>query len=98
MTESQSPLLIFLNVVSRVIPGVVNQNVDGSDFIGNPCDALLAGIEIRNVDRVGAEFATGVPLLLVNLAVAFKNGVDPRQIRPELLGCRPFTPTVSGRN
>jgi hypothetical protein len=39
-----------------------------------------------------------VPLLLVNLAVAFKNGVDPRQIRPELLGCRPFTPTVSGRN
>ena len=39
-----------------------------------------------------------VPLLLVNLAVAFKNGVDPRQIRSKLLGGRPFTPTVSGRN
>jgi hypothetical protein len=39
-----------------------------------------------------------VPLLLVNLAVAFKNGVDPRQIRSKLLGCRPFTPTVSGRD
>jgi hypothetical protein len=39
-----------------------------------------------------------VPLLLVNLAVACKNGVDPRQIKPELLGCRPFTPTVSGRS
>ena len=31
---------------------------NGSDLFGNPCDALLAGIEIRNVDRVGAEFAT----------------------------------------
>ena len=37
---------------------VVDQNVDGSDLFGNPCDALLAGIEIRNVDRVCAEFAT----------------------------------------
>jgi len=26
-----------------------------------------------------------VPLLLVNAAVAFKNGVDPRHIRPQLL-------------
>ena len=26
------------------------------------------------------------------------SGIRPRQIRHELLGCRPFTPTVSGRN
>jgi hypothetical protein len=36
---------------------IIDQNVDGSDFIGDPCDALLAGIEIRNVDRVGARRA-----------------------------------------
>ena len=37
---------------------VVDQNINGSDLFGNPCDALLAGIEIRHVDWVGAEFAT----------------------------------------
>ena len=56
---------------------VVDQNVDGSDLFANPCDALLAGIEIRNVDRVGAEFATaglvfGDPFL--GLRVAGRTG------------------------
>ena len=40
----------------------------------------------------------GVPLLLVNAAVTFKDGVDPRHVRPKLLRSRPFTSPVTGRN
>src|SRR5262245_18866221 len=38
-----------------------------------------------------------VPLLLVNLAVAFNNGIDPRHIWPKLLGSRTFAPSQPGR-
>ncbi len=39
-----------------------------------------------------------VPLLLVNAAVALKDRVDPGHVRPELLGNRPLTTPVAGRN
>jgi hypothetical protein len=37
-------------------------------------------------------------LLLVNLAVAFKNGINPRHMRPKLLRYRTFTPAIARRN
>src|SRR6201988_2662493 len=39
-----------------------------------------------------------VPLLLMNLAVFFENGIDPRHIWPQRLRYRPFTPPVAGWN
>ncbi len=39
-----------------------------------------------------------VALLLVNAAVTFKDGVDPRHARSKLLRSWPFTPPVAGRN
>jgi hypothetical protein len=53
--------VVLAHFLERGVAGyisVVDQNVDGSDLFGNPCDALLAGIELRNVGRVGTEFAT----------------------------------------
>ena len=39
-----------------------------------------------------------VPLFLVNLAVAFKNGVNPRHKGSKLLRCGPLAPPISRRN
>ena len=40
-------------------PRIVDQDVDGPDILGHAGDAVLAGVEIRNVDPVGAELAPG---------------------------------------
>jgi hypothetical protein len=37
---------------------VVNENIDWSHFLNNPADAFLTRIEIRDINWVGAEFAT----------------------------------------
>jgi hypothetical protein len=68
--------VVLAHFLERGVAGyisVVDQNVDGSDLFGNPSDTLLAGIEIRNVDRVGTEFATaglvfGDPFLGIRVA------------------------------
>ena len=39
-----------------------------------------------------------VALLLMDAAVAFKDGVDPRHVRPELLRHRPLAPPIAWRN
>src|SRR5271165_3884963 len=56
-------------------------------------------LSVKQEDDLKAWVSAALPRSTRQIgAVAFKNGVDPRQIRSKLLGGRPFTPTVSGRN